>query len=378
VIELRGEGAERAVKVHYHRWKARWDEWILVGRGRLRMPGMPSPPRPQPDGSPQEEEAAEEEEAEETEEGEGGAELTYASDWLAELDGRTKWKDKDRGELQTMCRARGLEHIKVAEGTSRGSQKQKCVDALLEWKAGQKKAKHMAKRAAPRGGAEEKEATAEPEPMEEEAEEAEKEAAMDEGSAVGASGSAARATHRRPSGAAPKDASGKRKIWDEVKGVWVVRQTWVQCDACNKWRRLPTGCDEPAGEWVCAMHPLPSHALCELDEEVASTADSWEWGDSFQRAAANTALAAALAEGLTLSRTASGEFDHVLHQSASDDNKPWVACLPLDADGTLAAHRLALDGAPMRRLGAHTTVEAALEPDRHRNPHRIPDHIPNP
>jgi hypothetical protein len=46
VIGVRGEGETREVKVHYMGWKARFDEWVHVGTGRLKPEGGPSPPRP--------------------------------------------------------------------------------------------------------------------------------------------------------------------------------------------------------------------------------------------------------------------------------------------------------------------------------------------
>ncbi|KOO33990.1 cell division control protein 6-like protein [Chrysochromulina tobinii] len=49
VIGVRGEGETREVKVHYMGWKARFDEWVHVGTGRLKPEGGPSPPRPASD-----------------------------------------------------------------------------------------------------------------------------------------------------------------------------------------------------------------------------------------------------------------------------------------------------------------------------------------
>ena len=40
MIDLRGFGAKREVKVHYQGWKARFEEWIPIGGGRLRDEGQ--------------------------------------------------------------------------------------------------------------------------------------------------------------------------------------------------------------------------------------------------------------------------------------------------------------------------------------------------
>ena len=39
VVDTRGLGAEREVKVHFMNWSKRWDEWIAVESGRLRDDG---------------------------------------------------------------------------------------------------------------------------------------------------------------------------------------------------------------------------------------------------------------------------------------------------------------------------------------------------
>ena len=36
VVSCRGEGAQRKLLVHYKGWKARWDEWLSLGSGRIR------------------------------------------------------------------------------------------------------------------------------------------------------------------------------------------------------------------------------------------------------------------------------------------------------------------------------------------------------
>ena len=55
VRDVMGSGAQRQLLMHYRGWKARFDEWIRVGTGRLRLPGESYPhphPHPQPARSP--------------------------------------------------------------------------------------------------------------------------------------------------------------------------------------------------------------------------------------------------------------------------------------------------------------------------------------
>ena len=46
--------------------------------------------------------------------------------------------------------------------------------------------------------------------------------------------------------------------------------TWVQCDECDKWRRLECKGDEVPDVWCCSMNPNPDFNTCEALEE------SWE------------------------------------------------------------------------------------------------------
>ena len=39
VVDERGQGAARELLVHYNGWKARYDEWVGAGSGRLRAAG---------------------------------------------------------------------------------------------------------------------------------------------------------------------------------------------------------------------------------------------------------------------------------------------------------------------------------------------------
>ncbi len=41
---------------------------------------------------------------------------------------------------------------------------------------------------------------------------------------------------------------------------------WVQCEMCDKWRRVPT---QPEAEaWYCDMHPVELMASCDAPEEA--------------------------------------------------------------------------------------------------------------
>nr|XP_020030303.1 MORC family CW-type zinc finger protein 3 isoform X2 [Castor canadensis] len=44
-------------------------------------------------------------------------------------------------------------------------------------------------------------------------------------------------------------------------------QTWVQCDSCLKWRKLPDGIDQLPEKWYCSNNPDPQFRNCEVPEE---------------------------------------------------------------------------------------------------------------
>ncbi|NXI38815.1 MORC3 protein, partial [Galbula dea] len=44
-------------------------------------------------------------------------------------------------------------------------------------------------------------------------------------------------------------------------------QTWVQCDACLKWRKLPDGIDSLPEKWYCSLNPDPQFRNCNVPEE---------------------------------------------------------------------------------------------------------------
>ncbi|KAM9566600.1 MORC family CW-type zinc finger protein 3 isoform 2-T2 [Guaruba guarouba] len=44
-------------------------------------------------------------------------------------------------------------------------------------------------------------------------------------------------------------------------------QTWVQCDSCLKWRKLPDGIEHLPEKWYCSLNPDPQFRNCNVPEE---------------------------------------------------------------------------------------------------------------
>ncbi|NXE07583.1 MORC3 protein, partial [Lophotis ruficrista] len=44
-------------------------------------------------------------------------------------------------------------------------------------------------------------------------------------------------------------------------------QTWVQCDGCLKWRKLPDGMEHLPDKWYCSLNPDPQFRDCDVPEE---------------------------------------------------------------------------------------------------------------
>ncbi|XP_071609506.1 MORC family CW-type zinc finger protein 3 isoform X1 [Heliangelus exortis] len=44
-------------------------------------------------------------------------------------------------------------------------------------------------------------------------------------------------------------------------------QTWVQCDGCLKWRKLPDGIEHLPDKWYCSLNPDPQFRNCNVPEE---------------------------------------------------------------------------------------------------------------
>ena len=59
------------------------------------------------------------------------------------------------------------------------------------------------------------------------------------------------------------------------------KDTWVQCDDCNKWRRIVCGSgDELPDKWVCALSTDPLRSSCEVEEESEPEEEGLEAGAS--------------------------------------------------------------------------------------------------
>nr|XP_023697729.1 MORC family CW-type zinc finger protein 3-like isoform X1 [Paramormyrops kingsleyae] len=52
-------------------------------------------------------------------------------------------------------------------------------------------------------------------------------------------------------------------------------QNWVQCDNCQRWRRLPDGIDSNLlpDEWFCYMNPDPQYRSCQVEQEPVDSED---------------------------------------------------------------------------------------------------------
>ncbi|KAJ0005612.1 hypothetical protein NQD34_015506 [Periophthalmus magnuspinnatus] len=52
-------------------------------------------------------------------------------------------------------------------------------------------------------------------------------------------------------------------------------QSWVQCDECSRWRKLPDGidCSKLPEKWYCYMNPDPQFRSCQVEEEPEDSDD---------------------------------------------------------------------------------------------------------
>ncbi|KAI1885223.1 hypothetical protein AGOR_G00217960 [Albula goreensis] len=125
-------------------------------------------------------------------------------------------------------------------------------------------------------------------------------------------------------------------------------QSWVQCDACLKWRRLPDGidCDLLPDKWFCQMNPDPQFRSCQAEEEPEDSDEDQRTypkpykrqrktsktqldenikGQTFLDTAALTAFAGVVSGG----RTVLGPVGDVLTNAGSLDSAP-LGSSPLD------------------------------------------------
>ena len=52
---------------------------------------------------------------------------------------------------------------------------------------------------------------------------------------------------------------------------------WVACDACGKWRQLPSTTGPLPPMWFCHLHPDPTYASCAVPEDNYNGDDGKEW-----------------------------------------------------------------------------------------------------
>ena len=62
--------------------------------------------------------------------------------------------------------------------------------------------------------------------------------------------------------------SGEQVVASEEK-----KESWIQCDLCSAWRRLPAGYEFQGSEWCCYLHPLPRMQSCLIDGDVLDEDD---------------------------------------------------------------------------------------------------------
>ena len=103
------------------------------------------------------------------------------------------------------------------------------------------------------------------------------------------------------------EAGGKRKTTGDgahlsTRSVAEL-QFWVQCDTCDKWRRLPSAPDDDDDDapWFCSMHPDLSPAPAPYESPCEVPEDNWQ-GEASRAA---MATAAAAAEGILIGKGSS-------------------------------------------------------------------------
>jgi len=97
---------------------------------------------------------------------------------------------------------------------------------------------------------------------------------------------------------------------------------WVQCEACEKWRRLPSDLQVDTEKWLCAMNYwAPDMASCDATEETFSASD-----DSLQP----HATIAAAGVSVLLKPSPESEFLSTpavaLEEASSEALDEWVQC----------------------------------------------------
>ncbi|KAG9348790.1 hypothetical protein JZ751_029107 [Albula glossodonta] len=69
-------------------------------------------------------------------------------------------------------------------------------------------------------------------------------------------------------------------------------QNWVQCDTCQKWRKLPDGIDAKKlpKEWFCQMNPDPQYRTCQAEEELEDSEDEQPFQRTYKQQEKNKKL----------------------------------------------------------------------------------------
>ena len=76
----------------------------------------------------------------------------------------------------------------------------------------------------------------------------------------------ARAAEKRrlkEAGIAARGTTKRRRVTHDDEET----DSWVQCEACEKWRRLPKDMIEEEGVWTCSTSPDLLHASCDVAQE---------------------------------------------------------------------------------------------------------------
>lgn len=70
-------------------------------------------------------------------------------------------------------------------------------------------------------------------------------------------------------GASPRSPSSNKKPRKNSSGQSDLNETWVQCDSCRKWRKLPKkSIVDMRTAWFCSMHIDPTYRSCKAPQEL--------------------------------------------------------------------------------------------------------------
>ncbi|MCD7461850.1 hypothetical protein HAX54_047239 [Datura stramonium] len=75
----------------------------------------------------------------------------------------------------------------------------------------------------------------------------------------------------KKSGYSHKLSRSSKRFYESSADNYVLKETWIQCDACHKWRRLAeAGATDTTSAWFCRMNTDPLYQSCSVAE------DSWD------------------------------------------------------------------------------------------------------